>query len=167
MGKLTYEEISKVWGNNNVYDILFQKYTAEIESQFNWEGIHAELDVGEFLADQECEGDDPISLMYVGSVFNLTPSGKYYMPWACSNVTSKEALKDECWFEALNSVLEAHGLWSQSGEGDPCDVFFCKSIELPTCGICGDDIKLDDDLYEDDKLTAHADCACKQEAHDG
>lgn len=29
---------------------------------------------------------DPVRCIYIGTVFNLTPSGKYYMPWACSNV---------------------------------------------------------------------------------
>lgn len=40
-------------------------------------------------ADAEPSDYDPDVLesrVYLGSVFSLTPSGKYYMPWACSNL---------------------------------------------------------------------------------
>ena len=72
--------------------------------------------------------DEPIYCVYVDSVFSLYPSGKYYMPFAHSNVTAKEALLDEVYREALDEILEKHGLFAQSGEGDPCDIFFCKAV---------------------------------------
>jgi len=61
--------------------------------------------------------------IYVGSVLNLSPSGKYYMPWACSNVTEEEAEEDAEWWETFEGELEKHGIWIESGEGDPVDVF--------------------------------------------
>jgi len=33
------------------------------------------------------DGDGQMRSNYMGTVFSLTPSGKYYMPWACSNVS--------------------------------------------------------------------------------
>jgi len=45
------------------------------------------------------------------------------MPWACSNVTEEEAEEDAEWWETFESELEKHGIWIESGEGDPVDVF--------------------------------------------
>lgn len=35
---------------------------------------------------QEGMGDDPYKAVFLGSIFSLTPSGKFYAPFACSNV---------------------------------------------------------------------------------
>jgi hypothetical protein len=59
---------------------------------------------------------------YLGSVFSLTPSGKYYMPWACSNVTEEEARQDEEWWEKMEVYGENHGIFFSGGEGDPTDI---------------------------------------------
>jgi hypothetical protein len=53
----------------------------------------------------------------------LCPSGKYYTPFACSNVTDAEAEADEEWYEAAKAGLEAIGASLESGDGDPCDLF--------------------------------------------
>lgn len=143
--------------------------------------------------------------LYIGSVFSLTPSGKYYMPWATSNLepcpvclgkgkldnphhlpklyarsseivdgilekdmveaggyhnlpeevrnkldrlraTMKrtlplmpcsrcdgigcaEAADDEVWYETFEEDLSEHGLYLESGEGDPCDLFVSMVVE--------------------------------------
>lgn len=142
--------------------------------------------------------------LYIGTVFGLTPSGKYYMPWACSNVDpcdvcggkgevnnprhlpklysranelvqelvqtwiktsiyndwpeeirnrvdwlravcdrtkplltcprcdgigSAEACDDEVWRDTLEDDLSEHGLYLESGEGDPCDLFVSMVVE--------------------------------------
>ncbi len=65
-------------------------------------------------------------VLYVGSVLNLLPSGKYYTPWACSNVTEEEAEADEEWWEAFDAELAKHNAWAECGEGDPLDVFVVR-----------------------------------------
>jgi hypothetical protein len=53
---------------------------------FNWEAIAAELETTDWEAD--LDGDDSRQMrgVYLGSIFALTPSGKFYLPFACSNV---------------------------------------------------------------------------------
>ena len=87
--------------------------------------------------------EDGYVLVFAGTVFGLTPSGKYYLPWASSNVEScprckgqgcdfcgqlgsREAYEDEVWDEAFNAELEKYGYFAESGEGDPCDIFVGK-----------------------------------------
>jgi hypothetical protein len=64
-----------------------------------------------------------IKSTYLGSVFNIMPSGKYYMPWS-SNVTEAEAQKDSRFLEALEKVASKFGGWIESGEGNPTDMYF-------------------------------------------
>jgi hypothetical protein len=64
---------------------------------------------------------------YLGSVMSLMPSGKYYTAWANSNVTEKEAERDERERERMESAANEVGAWLESGEGDPTDIFLCWS----------------------------------------
>lgn len=130
---------------------------------------------------------------YLGTVFSIMPSGKFYMPWACSNIDScprcrgtgqgklipcqicngtgkrikeswmnfpefkdgqeftcnvcnglglvhdtcqfcnglgsREAYEDSIKQDALEHYADKYNAWIESGEGDPCDLFICKSIE--------------------------------------
>ena len=52
---------------------------------FDWSKIERELEAGDWEADAE---DDTIevSRVWLGTIFGLTPSGKFYVPFACSNV---------------------------------------------------------------------------------
>lgn len=83
---------------------LKRKYTKEIKS-WNWKEIEKE----------SC---------FLGTVFSIMPSGKYYMPWANSNVTESEAYRDEVFMEVLEEIAHKHGGYIEAGEGDPCDLFF-------------------------------------------
>lgn len=82
---------------------------------------------------------------YLGTVFAIMPSGKYYMPWACSNVDpcprcegkgcdfcdhsgSREAHEDECFMDALEKEAGKYNCWVESGEGDPCDLFLGRLL---------------------------------------
>jgi len=47
------------------------------------------------------------------------PSGKYYTPWANSNVNGIEAARDSVWWEALEWVAEEHDVIVMACEGDP------------------------------------------------
>jgi hypothetical protein len=59
-----------------------QEYLDEIRS---WSWVKAK---DEAFKDREFdqEADSMIGRVYLGTIFNLTPSGKFYMPFACSNV---------------------------------------------------------------------------------
>lgn len=96
-----------------------------------------------------------IASCFIGTVFSLTPSGKYYLPFACSNVEdcsrchgtgkttngedctwccglgSREAYLDELWQEELDRQCDRVGLFSFSGDGDPCDLFVGMVRDVP------------------------------------
>jgi hypothetical protein len=60
---------------------LEREYTREIKG-WDWEGIKASA-----LANtHEDEEGQKVGAEYLGSVFSIMPSGKYYMPFAASNV---------------------------------------------------------------------------------
>ena len=69
---------------------------------------------------------EDLAVLYVGSVLDLLPSGKYYTPWACNNVTEEEVEADEAWWEAFNAELAKHNAWSETYEGDPLDVLVAR-----------------------------------------
>lgn len=87
----------------------------------DFEAIKAELEKAEWQEGEE--PDQEVRRVFLGTIFALTPSGKYYMPWACSNVTEEEAEQDEEWREAVEAELEKIDACLASGEGDPCDLF--------------------------------------------
>lgn len=123
---MTYEQISAVWEKHGVFDTMMDRYLKEIEEKYNWDAIAKEIENADVMED--CCEEDKFKCCYIGTVFSETPSGKYYMPWACSNVTPKEALLDEIWQEAMEEVLSQHGMFGMPGEGDPCDIFFCIPV---------------------------------------
>ena len=95
--------------------------------------------------------------VFIGTCFNIMPSGKYYMPFACSNVEkcsncggkgeivnpnaeivecsvchgvgSEEAYKDQVMQEALEDYAGKYNAFVHSGEGDPCDIFVSVVID--------------------------------------
>jgi len=70
--------------------------------------------------------DEPYLSEYVGTVFNVMPSGKYYMPWS-TNVTEREANLDEAFTDGMEAYAFKRGFWFENGEGDPCDMFCCTN----------------------------------------
>jgi hypothetical protein len=67
--------------------------------------------------------------IYVGNLLSLVPSGKYYTPFANSNVTEEEAEQDEAWFEAAEAELSPVHCYLESGEGSPTDLFITREEE--------------------------------------
>lgn len=53
---------------------------------FFLEEIRADLDREEWETVDDSGGEIQVRRSYLGSIFSLTPSGKYYLPFACSNV---------------------------------------------------------------------------------
>jgi len=100
------------------------------------------------------QDDAMIASLYLGTVFALTPSGKYYTPYANSNVEdcprchgtgqtasgkectwccglgSREAWLDQLWQEEIDRIADRFGLFVFGGEGDPCDIFIGMSADV-------------------------------------
>jgi len=120
--------------------------TRDIDPGFDLEYIRKVVDNETWLEswqDPDLEGRG----IFLGTVFALLPSGKYYMPFACSNVDlcprchgkgetrngkvctwcdglgSREAYLDQVWYDRADAALERVGLYLEHGEGDPCDIF--------------------------------------------
>jgi len=90
-------------------------------SELNIEAVRTELDKAEWEPTED--GDGRTRRVFLGTVFALKPSGKYYTSFACSNVTEEEARQDEDWTEKTEAALEGIGASLEHGEGDPCDLF--------------------------------------------
>lgn len=101
---------------------------AKVLREFDWPGLVKQAkDLP--CSEQRCAlqlvaGESPMHSIYLGSVLSLSPSGKYYTPFANGNVTDAEAKKDEAWYSAMDRAAEKHGGTIESGEGDPCDLYF-------------------------------------------
>lgn len=124
---------------------------------FHWNNILAELEKQSW----EVEEDFETRRLFVGTVMSLTPSGKFYTPWANSNVEVCESCgnnteppcdddikctgstgepltgdghcevcRDAAWREQFELEADRHGMFLESGEGDPCDLFVCQSREV-------------------------------------
>jgi len=97
-----------------------EQYEAEIR-EWDWDGIKADaLDEMSWHRDAGNEATEGRS--FLGTVFALAPSGKFYMPWTAKQ-TEEDVDEDSKFYEALDNVAEEHGMFIESGEGDPCDLF--------------------------------------------
>jgi len=118
-------------------ELWMRKHPARIEGMFE-DQLRRILIVGTMI-DQEDVQEDPDDLMncvqrrmvYLGTIMGMTPSGKVYYPFACSNVSVKEAALDEIWWEYMSRELERNDLFLETGEGDPCDLFLVRYYDLP------------------------------------
>lgn len=107
-----------------------EKLGREYAEGFRWGAILQEIEDNKYRDHYSCCSDGELrGTCFIGTVFSIMPSGKYYTPWACSNVTELEALHDEGFTSALEEVAGEYGLYLESGEGDPCDLFFGKTFE--------------------------------------
>ena len=103
--------------------------------------VREALESDTWYGETDSEGN-PVKRTFLGSVFSLFPSGKYYMPWAnsnvnpcprckgkgcnfCSHLGSREAYEDEIFGETLEKAAGKKEGWIESGEGDATDIFLC------------------------------------------
>ena len=101
----------------NRHEVLYDSYLKTIES-WDWGGLK-----------KDCENSEPyddfggciVYPCFIGTVFQIMPSGKYYMPW-CSNQTKHDVERDAAFYDAMEFFAEKHGLFVFSGD-DPCDLF--------------------------------------------
>lgn len=91
-----------------------------MKTGIDWTVVRMNLDAEEWQEQEDECGEERV--VFLGSCFSLAPSGKYYQPWACSNVTEEEVDADEVWYEALEVEAAKHNLFVTASEGDPCDI---------------------------------------------
>jgi hypothetical protein len=67
---------------------------------------------------------------YLGSVFTIMPSGKFWT-WGASNVDQRDMIKDGAFIEALAHVVSHKNpfMMVESGEDDACDMFITIYVE--------------------------------------
>ena len=70
-------------------------------------------------------GEEPHESCYLGTVFELDPCGRYHHA-----MLSPNGLDARCvaYWESLEKAAEKLGMWVESGEGDPCDIFIGRSL---------------------------------------
>lgn len=107
---------------------MAQTFYSQILHTWNWDAVREEAENNP-QEDSPCHDFDLLGYCYLGSVFSVMPSGKYYTAWACSNATEREAERDERYMEALEKVARKYGGWIEPGEGDPCDLFFVCHVD--------------------------------------
>lgn len=118
----------------------------ESETLINWAECLNELQKLQFVSEFRHQGyEEECRAIYLGSTMNLTPSGKYYTPIACSNVevcnTCKdrvdgpcydespcsgndccEACLDSRWWARAEAEAEKHGLSLETADDCPTDI---------------------------------------------
>ena len=92
---------------------------------FNTEKLNTALDDAE---EQEDMDGSIVKCVFLGKVFDLVPSGKYYMPYARSNVTEEEAEKDAEWYELADTELNNINAYLECDHGDPTDLFAVRFV---------------------------------------
>lgn len=120
---MNMEKLRVLWEKKGVSEKLFKKYCKQIENDCKWDQFELEADTVE-------DGENTrYKRIFLGTVLNIYPSGKYWTVWALDNVSAKEQLHDEAYGEAMEEVFERHGMCLESGEGDPCDLFAVWDFE--------------------------------------
>lgn len=104
-------------------DCLVEYYESDIRESFDWQEIRLDS-----LNNPDNDGQ-VCGITFLGTVFALSPSGKYYTPFACSNIDDIDAILDSAFYAALDNVAESFDGWIESGDGDPCDLFFATRLD--------------------------------------
>ncbi|WP_454735408.1 hypothetical protein [Cupriavidus necator] len=126
----------------NLHQILYKKYHAEI-SQWDWEAIERRCKQDLKTDPDDC--DKQVGYAWIGTVFGVMPSGKFYMPWT-TNQTSSDEHRDCAFRAALEDIAESHDLFVGGPDGVAGDdVFVGMSqtyaapegwLEYSVCGNC-------------------------------
>jgi hypothetical protein len=134
------------------YDDIVEAGYYDLEIKINFYNLRTKLEQDYMNGEWVTEDDNTFVAVYLGSVMSLTPSGKYYTPFACSNVDEDEVFMDEVFMEELERRAEEHHMFLFNGEGDPTDLYIGMNIEhfnskgeeeeeeASFCGLCGNEI---------------------------
>lgn len=93
----------------------------KVETGLDFDAIRAELNDQPWIDD--AGGVSETRSVFLGTVFALLPSGKFYAAFASGNVDDDEIKEDAAWRETVEAELEKLGMYFTTGEGDPCDLF--------------------------------------------
>lgn len=125
--KKTWEQIHEMWNACGYDEILRKQYKDEM---VNLPDTIKNLEKEEIVRLDSFEGEGYVRRIYIGSVFSIFPSGKFYMPWT-SNQTHRDVYKDEIFREVLEEMLEEEECTLENGEGSADDLFICKYYDDP------------------------------------
>lgn len=117
----------RVFSKHDLISTDARVLTPEIELGLDFEELHREL-----FAQKEVFYDDldrPVKMLYIGAVQTLLPSGKYYTPFARSNVTDFEAEKDLIWWEKAEEEARKFECYLTNGTGSASDIFLVMYIQ--------------------------------------
>ena len=103
----------------NRNEILKAKYREKIES-WDWDGLKRDLREKGYI-------DEEYQSLFLGTVFSLTPSGKYYTEWTL-NQNKHDTERDRAFFEALKEKAEKDDMFIENGE-DPCDILLVHTLK--------------------------------------
>jgi len=132
---------------------LYHQYKEEVEF-WDWAGIRKSAIENCVVDSYELKFDlHIIASCWLGTVFAIMPSGKYYMPWT-TNQTAKDVIRGQAYWQALEEVAESNGMYISSGEGDPCDLYAQFTIDGSDYNELKDEIIFVCDEYERDFLAA-------------
>lgn len=137
---MPFDTMYSLWSKLGIFELMHNVYREQIENNFYWDTIKSELESCEYIENEyELEkgyDDYPISTIYIGSVFSVMPSGKYWTFFACGNMYPDEMLKDEIFMEVLEDTLSNKGMFISGSDSDACDMFFGMEV-IKDCEKCG------------------------------
>lgn len=131
---------------DSLIERLIPFYIKHVKASIDWKQVLRDFKNPDYH--EEVDGYIKCS-SYLGSVFTIMPSGKYWTVWAASNVDQREQIKDTAFMWALEHVvtnkgnkepkddsfhgeyrgLGNYGMMVESGEGDACDLFITTYVE--------------------------------------
>ena len=112
----------------NKEEIVSTRMKDRVTGEWNFKDMEETVRRDGCIVDDNFTADSPYFSVYLGSILNIAPSGKYYTPWACSNVSRFEAMQDEWYWHHFDNLTLQHNCWTQSGEGDALDVLLCTTL---------------------------------------
>jgi len=84
------------------------------------------LDASDFTRVESYDpGGDDYESCFLGTVFALDPCGRYHHAMLSPNGLTARCV---AYWESLEKAAERLDMWIENGEGDPCDVFVCRSL---------------------------------------
>ena len=96
-------------------------------TDIDWTELVKKVDAAEPTEGWGWDGD-PAKVVFLGTIPNMVPSGKYCILW-CDNCTDEEAAEDTDWWVEMEELAAGYGLFLTSSEGDPCDIMVGKVVE--------------------------------------
>ena len=107
---------------------LRSKFNTEINSLVHGAVNHFEgnSNKGDLSHVWECEEGNKFESFYIGNIFCVMPSGKYYVGGLTTNQTWRDVVKDSFFMEMFEEKLDKLNMWIHSGAGSATDLFITR-----------------------------------------